>query len=151
MLSDILDNKKILLHIEAVNWEEAIDLVAKPLLDGQYIIQDYIDAMKSSVKKYGAYIVIAKGVALAHARSEDGVKSMGLSVATLQSPIDFGNPANDPVKLVFCLAAPDSTAHLGLMRSLVNVINEEDKINELVQAADIQQFRAALNKFDSAD
>ncbi len=148
MLSDIVGKKKILLHQPVSNWQDAIEVAAQPLLDEQYIDAKYITAMIDSVKNYGPYIVIAKGVALAHARSEDGVKSMGLSVMTTQIPINFGNPENDPVSIVFCLAAPDSTTHIDVMRSLVNIINEDYKVKELTQTTDVNKFIELLNKFE---
>lgn len=148
MLSEFIGRNKILLHQRAGDWQEAIKLAAQPLLKENYIISDYVSAMINSVKKYGPYIVIAKGVALAHARSEDGVNSMGLSVMTVKEPVDFGNPENDPVCIVFCLAAPDPTTHIDIMRSLVNIINEEWKIQQLCDADDIEKFVELLNKFE---
>lgn len=148
MLSEIIGEDKIILHQSPENWEEAITIVARPLLCQDYIEPRYISAMIDSVKRYGAYIVIAKGVALAHARSEDGVNRMGLSVMTLKNPVNFGNMENDPVKIVFCLAAPDSNAHLDIMRSLVHVIDEEWKINDLMDAATVRNFIGALDRLE---
>ena len=148
MLTDIVSPDKILLHQSVSDWQQAITVAAKPLLDSKYIYPEYITAMIDAVKNYGPYIVIAKGVALAHARSEDGVKSMGLSIMTTKDPINFGNPKNDPVKIIFCLAAPDPTTHLDVMRSLVNVINENWKIEQLSKIDNIEQFISILNKFE---
>ena len=67
---------------------------------------------------------------------------------TTKDPINFGNPENDPVKIIFCLAAPDPTTHLDVMRSLVNVINENWKIEQLSKIDNIEQFISILNKFE---
>lgn len=56
--------------------------------------------MIRAVNDYGPYIVIGKHMALAHARPEDGVNKLGVSVATIEQPIDFGNPEMDPVKII---------------------------------------------------
>lgn len=148
MLSDIIGNDKILLQENVKDWKEAIQLAAEPLLKNDYISSEYISAMINSVINYGPYIVIAKGVALAHARSEDGVYKMGLSILTTKNAICFGNEENDPVRIIFCLAAPDSTTHIEVMRSLVNLINEDWKISKLTSINDKSQFIELLNKLE---
>ena len=151
MLSDIVGRNKILLHQSPNSWESAIKLAAKPLLENDYIKAEYVQAMIDTVKKYGPYIVISKGVALAHARNNNDVKAIGLSVMTLSTPINFGNIENDPVKIIFCLAATDSDTHLQMIKSLVSVINEEWKIDYLSRAATIDEFVESMNKLEQKD
>lgn len=144
MLKDVLKDSAILLNQPVADWEEAIENVAEPLLKEAVIEKSYVQAMIDSVKEFGPYIVIGKHIALAHARPEDGVNKLGLSVATLKEPIEFGNDLNDPVKIVFCLAAVDSFSHLNIMKGLVELINDEDKIDRLSEYTDIEEFKAAL-------
>lgn len=149
MLSDMIGKSNILLGQSPSDWTRAIAAAAQPLLTARCIEPRYVDGMIASVKKFGAYIVIAKGVALAHARSEDGVRSLGLSVMTLKEPVDFGSSENDPVKIVFCLAAPDATAHLDLMRALVRIIDEDWKIADLASADTVERFIGTLNRLEA--
>ncbi len=144
MLKDILTDNHILIHQSASNWEEAIEKVAVPLLKTEVIEERYVDAMIQSVKEYGPYIVIGKHLALAHARPEDGVKKLGISVATIDQPVDFGNKEMDPVKIIFCLAAVDSYSHLNIMKELVELINDEKKLEHLISSNNIQEFKQIL-------
>lgn len=144
MLKDVLKDSAILLKQPVHDWEEAIEKVAEPLLKEAVIEKGYVEAMIQAVKEFGPYIVIGKHIALAHARPEDGVNRLGLSVATLETPIEFGNDSNDPVKIVFCLAAVDSFSHLNIMKSLVELINDEAKIDRLSEFTDIEEFKAVL-------
>lgn len=144
MLKDVLKDSAILLKQPVHDWEEAIEKVAEPLLKEAVIEKSYVEAMIQAVKEFGPYIVIGKHIALAHARPEDGVNRLGLSVATLETPIEFGNDSNDPVKIVFCLAAVDSFSHLNIMKSLVELINDEAKIDRLSEFTDIEEFKAVL-------
>jgi transcriptional antiterminator/mannitol/fructose-specific phosphotransferase system IIA component (Ntr-type) len=144
MISEILKDRQILLNKEAENWEDAIKLVAQPLLEEHYIKEEYITAMIHAVKTYGPYIVVGKGVALAHARPEDGVNKLGLSIMTLANPICFGHEDNDPVKIIFCLAAVDNFSHLNIMKSIVNTINQEWKIDQLLSQKDLENFKKFL-------
>lgn len=151
MLSEMLKDHQILLKKEATGWEEVIRRVALPLLEENYIDENYIQAMIDVVKRYGPYIVIGKGVALAHARPEDGVKKLGLSVMTLAHPVWFGNEENDPVKLIFCLAAVDSFSHLKIMKSIVSLIDQAEKIEQLVEQKSLADFKKVLYQHEEAN
>lgn len=144
MLEDVLKDSNILLNEKVATWEESIRRVSEPLVNDQVIEPNYVTAMINSVKEYGPYIVIGKYIALAHARPEDGVNQLGISVATLEEPIAFGNEENDPVKIIFCLAAVDSYSHLNIMKSLIALINDEEKVNRLSGERDIERFKEVL-------
>lgn len=144
MLQDILKQSNILLNQECGDWKEAITRVAEILVSDSVIEESYITAMIRSVEEFGPYIVVGKHLALAHARPEDGVNKLGISVMTLKNPVYFGNPDNDPVRIVFCLAAVDSYSHLNVMRNLIDLINDEDKVNRLIAVQDIDTFNTVL-------
>lgn len=144
MLDSVLKDSNILLQQKVANWEESIQRVSEPLLKESVIEERYVEAMIDSVKKYGAYIVIGKHLALAHARPEDGVNKLGISVATLAEPIVFGNEDNDPVKIIFCLAAVDSYSHLTIMRKLIELVNDEEKIEQLCVETEMTKFKEIL-------
>ena len=144
MLEDVLKDSNILLNQQVNTWEESIRRVSEPLITQQVIEPSYVTAMIDSVKEYGPYIVIGKYIALAHARPEDGVNQLGISVATIDEPIEFGNEENDPVKIIFCLAAIDSYSHLNIMKSLIELINDEEKVDRLSRETDIERFKEIL-------
>ena len=144
MLKDLLNDHQIRLQQKADDWEDAIRISAKPLLDEDYITKNYIQAMIDSVKKFGPYIVIGPSIALAHARPEDGTKKLGVTITTFAKPVNFGNPDNDPVKIIFCLAAIDNYSHLNVMKAIVQLINDQQKVDQLARQTDIQAFKNIL-------
>lgn len=144
MIKDILKDDEILLNIKVNDWQDSIKKVSKPLEEGSVISPDYTEAMIQSIKEYGPYIVIGKNLALAHARPEDGVNRLGLSVATIEGGINFGNEENDPVKIIFCLAAVDSYSHLNIMKELISLINDHPKLEKLIQAKEKNEFKKIL-------
>lgn len=145
MLQDILMDSNILLNQEGEDWKEVIIKVARPLLNEEVIEGRYISAMIKAVEEFGPYIVVGKHLALAHARPEDGVNKLGLSVMTLKEPVNFGHPDNDPVKIVFCLAAVNSHSHIKVMKSLVELIDDTEKLDKLIAATDVRTFNQALH------
>ncbi|MGG0425885.1 PTS sugar transporter subunit IIA [Priestia megaterium] len=144
MLQDILKDSNVLLKQDCRDWKEVITKVGLPLVKEKVIEERYINAMIKSVEEFGAYIVVGKHLALAHARPEDGVNKLGISVMTLNEPVNFGNEENDPVKIVFCLAAVDSYSHLNVMKSLIELINDEEKLDQLIVAKDVKTFNQVL-------
>lgn len=144
MLKDILTDSNIMIKEKAATWEESIERAAKPLVKENIVEERYVEAMIRAVNEYGPYIVIGKHMALAHARPEDGVNKLGVSVATIEQPIDFGNPEMDPVKIIFCLAAVDSYSHLNIMKELIELINNEEKLDRLIECTNVEDFKQLL-------
>ena len=96
--------------------------------------------MVNSAKSSGPYIVITKHVALPHARPEAGVKEIGIGIATLENPIEFGNEENDPVKYVFCLSAVDNNSHLRAMSELVELLEQDEFFRVLDNAKEEKEI-----------
>lgn len=144
MIQDVLKDENILINVEAKDWQELITVVSQPLLKEEVITDKYIQAMIQAVEEYGPYIVIGENLALAHARPEDGVNRLGLSVATVRNSVEFGHEDNDPVKIIFCLSAVDSFSHLNIMRDLIDLINDQEKTQLLLQAETIEAFKQVL-------
>ena len=96
--------------------------------------------MVATTKESGPYIVITKHVALPHARPEAGAKDIAIGIATLDTPVVFGNEENDPVKYVFSLSAVDSNSHLRAMSELVELLDEEEFFRTLDKAKNAEEI-----------
>lgn len=104
--------------VAATDWQDAIRAALDPLVRSGCATPHYADRCVDLVREHGPYIVLAPGVALAHARPEDGASRLALCVITLVRPVPFGHPANDPVDVVFAFASPDTNAHMRLLAAL---------------------------------
>ncbi len=147
MLSETLTEKMILLQAEATDWREAVSITGNLLVQNGVCEPRYIDAMIEAVEKLGPYMVLAPGIALAHARPEDGVIQIGLCIVTLAKPVNFGSPENDPVKLVIGFGGVDHESHLQLLQELAMFLMEDENQLLLKNAKDvsvvIQAFRTS--------
>ena len=95
------------------------------------------------IEEFGAYIVIAPGLALAHARPGPDGNSDELSEVTLDEPVVFGPPHNNPDSVVLGLAVSTPEAHVTSVAELANVFNDPDAIPALAAAtsrADVQRI-----------
>ena len=100
--------------------------------------------MIEMIDEFGAYIVIAPGLALAHARPGPDVLADGLSVVTLAEPIVFGHPHNDPVNVVIGLAVATPDAHVTSVAELANVFNDPEAIPALAAAETVSEVQRIL-------
>lgn len=143
-LNEALAEGSILVGETATDRSHAIRLSGELLVQTGRTTDAYTDEMIRAVDDHGPYIVIAPGIALAHGRPSAEVLETGLSLVTLAEPVVFGHATNDPVRLVFGLAAFDHNAHLGLMRELALALSDVTTVNSLLNASQIEQVRAAL-------
>jgi ascorbate PTS system EIIA or EIIAB component len=119
--------------VAATDRESAIRASGELLVASARCTREYVDQMVGAVEEFGPYIVIAPGIALAHARPSDAVLQTGLSLAVLAEPIAFGSH-NDPVRLVFGLAAKHHDGHMEVLAALAEHLADEDFVNGLLNA-----------------
>jgi PTS system ascorbate-specific IIA component len=133
------------LNAEARDWEEAVKLAGNLLVENDCAESRFVDAMVETVKLRGAYIVISKGLAIPHARPEDGAKKVCISIVQLKKPVEFGHPKNDPVEIVIALSSIDSKSHINLMSDLAKVLSDKNNIEKLKKAAKKQEVLDIFN------
>jgi mannitol/fructose-specific phosphotransferase system IIA component (Ntr-type) len=147
MLADYIDPSMIRLQVQAKDWQEAVRQGGQLLLDGGKCEARYVDAMVEAVREMGPYMVLAPGLALAHARPEDGVLELGLSVITLSTPVDFGSEANDPVSLVISFGGVDKESHIGMLQALARFLMVEENQAFLRQATSVPDVMEAFKHY----
>lgn len=125
MLRDLLTPKAVRVQVHANNWEDVVRIGGQVMVDNGLVTPGYIDAMVKTVIEMGPYIVIAPGIAMPHARPEDGALQVGVTVVALAEPVNFGNAENDPVSVAVFLCAVDKTAHLQVLSDLMGLFEDE--------------------------
>lgn len=135
-LKDLLRPQLVDVAVSVEDWEEAVRAAGKLLVEDDAIEPRFIDAMIKVANDLGPYIVVAPGIALPHARPEDGVKKGSIGLMTLDPPIPFGNERNDPVYLVVTLAAIDNEQHVTGLAELAAVLGEEELVQRLKATRD---------------
>lgn len=149
MLTDYLTPDFIQLKVPAADWTEAVRAAGGLLVQAGKCKADYIQAMIDAVHEMGPYMVLAPGLALAHARPEDGVLEMGISLITLETPIEFGSEANDPVSLVIAFGGVDNSSHMGLLAELAGFLEDENRRAQLTAADSADDVLQAIRDFQT--
>ena len=133
-LIDCLTENMIKINVSVSDWKKAINVAGKLLIETKAAEPCYIPAMIDFCEQYNAYIVIAPGIALPHARPEDGAKKVGLSLVTLKKPVNFGHTENDPVDLIIALCAPDNKQHVNVIAELAERLMDKERVNKIRNA-----------------
>ena len=139
-----LPESAIVLSAHATDWRAAVTLAADALVASGAAKPAYAGEMIRMIEEHGPYIVIAPGLALAHARPGPEVLTDGLAVVTLAEPVEFGHPHNDPVSVVLALAVRPGGDHLGAVAAVANVFNDSTAIEDLAAATTVAQVQEIM-------
>lgn len=149
----LIENNSILLNQTAANWEEAIKIGTDLLVKAGTIEPRYYDNIISKIKEMGPYIILAPGLAMPHARPEEGVIKTSFALVTLDQPIFFDGE-DEGIDVLLTLAGSDSDQHMQGLMEITQVLDDPesdtgvdlDKIRRCKTAEDVYAvIDAALN------
>lgn len=121
----LIENNSVKLNQSAATWQEAIKIAVDPLIQSGAVETRYYDTIIKCINEMGPYIILAPGLAMPHARPEDGVKRTAFSLVTLAAPIYFEGE-DDPVDVLIALAGSDSDQHMQGLMEITQVLDDPD-------------------------
>ncbi|CAM3876052.1 PTS sugar transporter subunit IIA [Avibacterium endocarditidis] len=125
----LIENNSIKLHQKAENWEEAIKLGTDMLVASGAIEPRYYDSIINMIKQMGPYIILSPGLAMPHARPEDGVNRTAFALVTLDTPVQFEGE-EEPISVLITLAGSDSDQHMQGIMEITQVLEDDDPNSE---------------------
>ncbi|EPG6064785.1 PTS sugar transporter subunit IIA [Proteus mirabilis] len=147
MLKTLLTPDVVQVIPQVKDWREAIKFACQPLIDKGCIEPRYVDAIYKSHEQIGPYYVLGPGIAMPHARPEEGVNQLSLALTIIEKGVEFGADENDPVKLLIVLAATDNDSHINAIVKLAELFDNQDDIDTLLQAKSKAEVLAVINHY----
>ena len=144
LLQDLLSDDNVSFRYPAETWEDVIRHGGQLMVDAGFTEPTYTEAMIDVVRDMGPYIVLAPGLAMPHARPEMGAKQVGTALVTLEKPIDFGSPENDPVSVAIFLCAPNKDEHIQLLTDIATLFEDEEFLDAAVNFESIEDVQSFL-------
>ena len=144
LLQDLLSEDNVSFRYPAETWEDVIRHGGQLMVDAGFTEPTYTEAMIDVVRDMGPYIVLAPGLAMPHARPEMGAKQVGTALVTLEKPIDFGSPENDPVSVAVFLCAPNKDEHIQLLTDIATLFEDEEFLDAAVNFESIEDVQSFL-------
>ncbi|USB43430.1 PTS sugar transporter subunit IIA [Klebsiella africana] len=145
MIRDWLTPDKIKVINSIDSWKNAVRLAAEPLLTQGYMTEQYIEAILKNHEQLGPYYVLAPGLAMPHARPEQGVLRNGLSLLHIKEGVSFGSAENDPVYVVIMLCARSGDEHITMIGELAEIFSDPQKLDRLLNADDVKAIQTVID------
>ena len=143
ILAQMLDPSKIMIKQEKITWEQGILQAADILEKKGCVGSDYGKKAVENVNKYGDYIIISKGIALAHAgKKEAHVYKDGLSLVMCPEGIEFTE--GNIVYLVFCFAVAEEKDYLKLFQEIIALGKTQKKMKDILQQKNVVSLYHSL-------
>jgi len=139
-LREALNSRTVQAKMSASSWEQAVEKAGMVMVCANLVEEGYIEAMKNTLRELGPYCVIAPGIAIPHARPEDGVIKTGFTLITLKTPVEFGSKENDPVDIVIAFAAVSKDSHINALREIALLFNNNGFIKQIRAAKTNEQL-----------
>lgn len=147
MLNEWLTRETIQVIESVDDWQAALKSACQPLIDSGKVETSYLEAIYTSHAELGPYYVVGPKIAMPHARPEDGVNELSLGLTVIKQGVSFGSEGNDPVYLLFTLAAIDSDSHVGMISQLAELFMNESDIELLCQCTTADEILAVTKKY----
>lgn len=145
---DMFGYDSLRLQVRATDCRDAIQKAADVLIDKGAVTQGYVEEMYQAFDELGPYFVLAPGMAFAHSKPSASVLRTALSLVTLETPVEFGNAANDPVDIVCVIASVDAKEHIDQLKRMATFLGDESHVRALREARTEEDARAIVDEFN---
>lgn len=147
-LVDLLPPAAIETGVAAAGWEDAVRAAGGLLVATGAATSAYPELMCAVVREHGPYVVIAPGLALAHAPPSEAVLRTQLSWAALATPVPFGHAEHDPVRLVVGLCAVDQHGHVAALSRFARLLSDPGHRAALLSAVDPATIHTMIAEYE---
>lgn len=147
-LLSILDESRICIFPDRCSWQNSVRIAGRCLLDNRSIEPKYLDTMITQLQYYGPYMFLTENVLLAHAKPEDGVNCLDVSMAFFRESVWFSD--SKKAKIIWVLAAEDQEKHLKILQDILTLTGDSKFLSDIENAkssADILvQIKSVLSE-----
>lgn len=146
LLDELLTKETYQYSQEKMGWKDAIRFAAAPLLGQQKITAHYPEAMIQKVEEFGPFINLGKGIAIPHARPDDGVNEVGMSMLVLEQPTYLLDDPTQEIRLLICIAAVDNETHLKALAHLTTILRDNESVQKLLASKNYDEIKNIIKQ-----
>ena len=146
-ITDLLDKRSINLNAAPKTKSEALDMAVELMAKSGKI--DDIESYRAKVYARESTTGVGEGIAIPHGKCS-AVNAPGLAAMIIKDGVDFESLDDEPVKVLFLIAAPDTkdNVHLDVLSKLSVLLMDEDFVAKLMKAGSPEEF---IEIIDGAD
>ncbi len=142
-LLSVLDETRVAVFEGADSWRGSIRLAGESLLAHGSITRRYLDTIISQIDYYGPYMFLTESVILAHAKPEDGVNCLDVSLAVFREAVRFSETRL--ARLAIVLAAEDQEKHLRILQDILILVSDAASVEALASCAEPSELLACIS------
>lgn len=121
------------------NWEEAIEIVSRPLLKDKCITQNYIEEIKINIQKECDRFLVDHNIILAHSRPNKEIKNNGLSFLKVNQGVLFPK-INKKIKLIFIISTLNTKTHMEWLQKFAKIMDDIKMVENLNKETDKREI-----------
>ncbi len=148
-ITDLLDVRSISLDSAPKSKSEALDQAVELMVRSGKI--DDVEAYRKQVyaREEESTTGIGEGIAIPHGKCA-AVNKPGLAAMVIKDGVDFASLDDEPVTLLFLIAAPNTkdNVHLDVLSKLSVLMMDEDFSNGLRNAKSVEEFLQIIDQAD---
>ena len=130
---------------QKIIWQKALKEGVKILCKNKISTSKLYDAILEITRKNGAYWVLERGIALAHAPIGNYNKKPGVSLVWLKHETQFNNEKKY-AKILITLSAIDSKSHIKYIKEFGNVFGNTNLKKKLLNSTSLKEFLQHYNQ-----
>ena len=135
-------------HIQIIpdktDWKEALVQSCRPLLLGDSITQEYVDAILEEQTQQHHYMFLTDGLVLAHSKSEHGVKKVDAAITVFKEPVTWEN--GKMVHIIVSIAAADQTRHIRILNDILDIFSNKKSLEQIPALGSPSEVREYLQR-----
>ena len=148
-ITDLLDKRSISLDGAPKSKSEALDQVIDLMVKSDKINDVEAYRQKVYAREEESTTGIGEGIAIPHGKC-DAVTKPGLAAMVVKDGVDFESLDDEPVHLIFLIAAPNTedNIHLDVLSKLSVLLMDEQFVADLLNAKSVDEFLEIVDKAD---
>ena len=149
-ITELLDRRSISLNGTPGNKKEALDQMVSLMVKSGKINDEEAYRRQVYEREEESTTGIGEGLAIPHGKC-DAVNKPGLAAMVVKDGVDFESLDDEPVTLIFLIAAPNTkdNVHLDVLSKLSMLMMDEDFSDSLRNASSVDEFLSIIDKADS--
>ena len=148
-ITDLLDKRSISLDAVCASKSDALDQAVALMVKSGKINDEEAYRKQVYLREEESTTGIGEGIAIPHGKC-DAVTKPGLAAMVIKDGVDFDSLDDEPVNLLFLIAAPNTedNIHLDVLSKLSMLLMDENFVEKLKNASSVDEF---LEIVDAAD
>lgn len=148
-ITDLLDKRSICLDTAPKNKQEALDMAVELMVKSGKIQNKEEYKKQVYAREEESTTGVGDGIAIPHGKG-DSVKEPGLAAMVIKDGVDFEALDDEPVTLLFLIAAPNTedNVHLDVLSKLSVLLMDEEFSSAIRQAKTVEEFLEIVDKAD---